>query len=137
MNYDFEFKRIFDLSNSMCEEVSWNKKIKENLSNFKQIISLEFKDDLMLQLYIKYNVSSIFNKVHLYKIFCHFVYCKRSFDSDIEFCRMCSRIYPNCVIDEFYLFDEILIDDRFSSEFKAFFLPQYYMFLDIKYPYYC
>ena len=82
----------------------------------------------MLQLYIKYKVSSIFNKVHLYQIFCHFAYCKRSCDSDVEFCRMCSRVYHNCIIDEFHLFDEMIIDDRFSSEFKAFFLPQCYMF---------
>ena len=48
---------------------------------------------------------------------------------------MCSRVYPNCVTDEFHLFDEIIIDDRFSSKFKAFFLSQYCMYLDIKYLY--
>ena len=63
--YDIKFKRIFELTESMCEEVLWNKKIKENLLNFKQSVDAEFKDDLMLQLYIKHKVSSIFDKLNL------------------------------------------------------------------------
>ena len=115
--------------------------IEENLSNFKQVIGAEFKDDLMLQMYIKHKVSSIFNKVNLCQIFSHFIFWKRSCDSVKEVViqilshRMCSQVYPNCVIDKFHLFDEIIIDDRFSSKFKAFFLLQYCMYLDIKYLY--
>ena len=106
----------------------------ENLLEFKHCVSVEFKDDPMLQLYVKYRLSSIFDKIHLYKMFSHFSYCKRLGYSENEFCRMCSRIYPHCLIDKFYLFDEVLIDDRFTSNFKAFFKPQCYMYLDIKHP---
>ena len=135
VNCHVKFKRIFDLTNGMCDEVLWNKKIQENLSNFKEVIGAEFKGDLILQMYVKHDFSSIFNKVNLCQIFSHFAFCKRNCDSDTELCRMCSRVYPNCVTDEFHLFDEIIIDDRFSSKFKAFFLSQYCMYLDIKYLY--
>ena len=90
----------------------------------------------MLQLYIKYKVSSIFNKASLYPIFCHFPFCKRTCVSDTVFRRICSRVYPNCLIDECGLFDEILIDDCFSDTSKAFFLPKYHMYLDVVYPCY-
>ena len=132
VNYDINFKRIFELTNSMCNEVFWSEKIQKNLSDLKEIIDSEFKDDPMLQLYIKYKVSSIFNKVSLYPIFCHFAFCKRSCVSDTVFCRIYSRVFPNCLIDEYGLFDEILIDDCFSDKFKAFFLPKYYMYLCIR-----
>ena len=36
----------------------------------------------------------------------------------------------------FELFDENLIDDHFSDKFKVFFLPNYYMYLDILFPYF-
>ena len=36
----------------------------------------------------------------------------------------------------FYLFDEIIVDNRFSDKFKAFFLPKHHMYLDTYYPYY-
>ena len=49
---------------------------------------------------------------------------------------MCSRVYGNRLIQTFELFEEILIDDRFTDKFKAFFLPKYYIYLDILYPYY-
>ena len=52
------------------------------------------------------------------------------------FCRICSLVYPNCLIDEYSLFDEIIIDDRFSDKFKALFLLKYYMYLDIVFPHY-
>ena len=45
---------------------------------------------------------------------------------------MYSRIYPHCLIDEYYLFDKIVIDDRFTSNFKTYFRPQLYLYLDIK-----
>ena len=79
----------------------------------------------MLQLYIKYKVSSIFNGMSLYHIFCHSAFCKRSCDSGVQFCRMSCGICGNRLIQTFELFEEILIDDRFTDEFKAFFLPKY------------
>ena len=92
VNYDINFKRIFELTNIMCKQVLWHAKIQKYLSDFKQIISPEFKDDLMLQLYIKHKVSSILNKLSLYQVFSHFAFCKRTCDSDNQFCRMCSRV---------------------------------------------
>ena len=89
----------------------------------------------MLHLYINHKVSSILDKFSLYQVFCHFAFCKRTCDSDKEFCRMCSRVYPNCLIDEYSLFDEIIIDNRFNDKFKAFFLPKYHMYLDTVFPY--
>ena len=118
----------------MCDEILWRKKIQENLLEFKHCFSSEFKDHPMFQLYVKYRLSSIFDKIHLCQIFSHFAYCKRLCDSENEFCRTCSRIYSHCLIDEFYLFDEVLIVDRFTSKFKAFSKPQCYMYLDIKHP---
>ena len=49
---------------------------------------------------------------------------------------MCSRVCGNRLIQTFELFEEILIDDRFTHKFKALFLPKYYIYLDILYPYY-
>ena len=118
----------------MCDEILWRKKIQENLLEFKHCFSSEFKDHPMFQLYVKYRLSSIFDKIHLCQIFSHISYCKRLCDSENEFCRTSSRIYAYCLIDEFYLFDEVLIDDRFTSNFKAFLKPQCYMYLHIKYP---
>ena len=90
----------------------------------------------MLQLYIKHKVSFILNKLPLYQVFCHFASCKRTCDSDKEFCQMCFRVYPNCLIDECSLFDEILIDNCFNDKFKAFFLPKCHVYLDIVFLYY-
>ena len=49
---------------------------------------------------------------------------------------MCSHVYPNCALSEFDLFSEIIIHNRFSKQFKAFFLLKYYMYLDVNHPYY-
>ena len=38
---------------------------------------------------------------------------------------MSCGICGNRLIQTFELFEEILIDDRFTDEFKAFFLPKY------------
>ena len=40
---------------------------------------------------------------------------------------MFSRVYGNCLIQTFELFEEILIDDRFTDKFELFFLPKYYI----------
>ena len=48
---------------------------------------------------------------------------------------MCSRVCGNRLIQTSELFEEILID-RFTDKFKAFFLPKYYIYLDILYLYY-
>ena len=72
----------------------------------------------------------------LYHIFCHFGFCKRSCDLDLEFCRMCSRVCGNRLIQIFELFEEILIDDCFTDKFKVFFLRKYHTYLDILNPYY-
>ena len=53
LNYSIKFKRIIDLTNDICDEILWRKKIQENLFEFKGCVSAEFKDDLMLQLYVK------------------------------------------------------------------------------------
>ena len=74
------------------DEILWRKKIQENLVEFKRCVSAEFNDNPILQLYVKYRLSSIFNTIHLCQIFSHFAYCKRFCDSEIECCRMCSRI---------------------------------------------
>ena len=51
---------------------------------------------------------------------------------------MCSRVFPNYTVAsvQYDLFDEIIIDNRSSEKFKAFFLPKYHMFLDVVFPYY-
>ena len=84
----------------------------------------------MLQLYLKHKVSSIFDKLSLYQTFCHFAFFKKTCDKDTVFCRMCSRVWPKTLFFElgfFYLFDEIIIDNRFSDKLKAFFLPKHHM----------
>ena len=48
---------------------------------------------------------------------------------------MCSQVYPNCLINEYSLFDEIIIDNRFNDKFQAFFLLKYHMSLDIVFLY--
>ena len=101
VNYSIKFKRIIDLSYDMCGKILLRNKIQENLLEFKRCVSAEFKDDPMLQLYVKNRLSSIFNKIRLCQIFSHFAYCKRFCDSEIECCRMYSRIYPHCLLDEF------------------------------------
>ena len=93
----------------------------------------------MLQLYLKHKVSSIFEKLSLYQIFCHFAFCKKTCDKDTVFCRTCSRVWPKILFFElgfFDRFDEIIIDNRFSDKFKAFFLPKHHMYLETYYPYY-
>ena len=92
----------------------------------------------MLQLYLKHKVSSIFDRLSLYQIFCHFAFCKRCFDQDTVFCQMCSCVFLNYTVAsvEYDFFDEIIIDNRFSEKFKAFFSPKYHMYLDIVFPYY-
>ena len=47
---------------------------------------------------------------------------------------MCSRIYPDHLIDDLYLFDEIIIDSCFTAKFKTFFKPEWYLYLDVKHP---
>ena len=49
---------------------------------------------------------------------------------------MCSRVWPKPSFFKFDFFDEIIIDNRSSDKFKAFFLPKCHMYLDILYPYY-
>ena len=51
---------------------------------------------------------------------------------------MCSCVFPNyrVALVEYDLFDEIVIDNRFSEKFKAFFLPKYHMYLNVVFPYY-
>ena len=36
VNYDINFKRIFELTNSMCNEVLWSEKIQKNFSDLKK-----------------------------------------------------------------------------------------------------
>ena len=69
---------------------------------------------------------------------CHFAFCKRCCDQDIVFCQMCSHVFQNYTVAsvEYDLFDEIIIDNRFSEKFKAFFLPKYHVYLDVVFPYY-
>ena len=86
VNYSIKFKRVADLTNNMCDEILWRKKIQKKLLKFKQSVSAEFRDDPVLQLFVKYRLSSIFDEVHLYQIFSHFAYCKRICDSENEFC---------------------------------------------------
>ena len=77
VNSHVNFKRISELTNSMCKKALWSEKIDKNLTDFKQVIDLEFKNcDLMLQLYIKHKVSSIFNNLTLCNVFCHFAFCR-------------------------------------------------------------
>lgn len=124
INSHVNFKKISELTDSMCKQALWSEKIDRDLTDFKRVIDLEFKNyDLMFQLHIKRKVSSIFNNLTLYNVFCHFAFCSRSCDSDTYFCWMCSRVYPNCVLGEFDLFSEIILDNCFSKEFQAFFLP--------------
>ena len=78
----------------MCKQVLWSDKIQKNSSNFKQALNLKFQNDPMLQLYLKHKVSSIFNKLSLYQIFCRFTFCKKACDKDTVFCRMYSRVWP-------------------------------------------
>ena len=117
VNYSIKFKRVADLTNDMCDEILWRKKIQKNLLKFKQSVSAEFRDDPKLQLFVKYRLSSIFDRVHLCQIFGPFAYCKRICDSEKTFCRMCSSIYPDHLIDDLYLFDEIIIDSCFTAKF--------------------
>ena len=52
---------------------------------------------------------------------------------------MCSQVWLKTSFFElgvFDLFDEIIIDNRCSDKFKAFFLPKHHMYLDTYYPYY-
>ena len=52
---------------------------------------------------------------------------------------MCSQVWLKISFFElgvFDLFDEIIIDNRCSNKFKAFFLPKHHMYLDTYYPYY-
>ena len=52
---------------------------------------------------------------------------------------MCSRVWTKTsffALDFFDLFDEIIIDNRFSYKFKAFFFSKHDMYLDTYYPYY-
>ena len=121
------------MGDSICKQGQWSEIIKEKFSYFKQFVSSEFEDDPILQFYIKYKVSSIFNGMSLYHIFCHIAFGKRSRDSGVEFCRMYSRVCGNRFIQTFELFEETLIDDHFADKFKAFFLPKYYIYLDILY----
>ena len=104
VNSDVTFKRILKLTNSMCIQVLWINKIQKNFSNFKEALDLKFQNDSMLQLYLKHKISSIFDKLSLYQIFCHFAFCKKSCDKDTIFCRMSSRVWPKPSVFGFYFF---------------------------------
>ena len=86
VKHTVRFEKILRLMNSICDEFLWRKIFKENLFLFKNYVSSEFKNDQMLQLYIKCMISSFFSKFLLYRIFSHFSFCKRTFDKDIVFC---------------------------------------------------
>ena len=138
VNSDISFRKILELTDSMSKQVLWRNKIQKNLSDFKQALGLKFNDDPMLQLYLKHKVSSIFDRLSLHQLFCHFAFSKRCCDQDTVFCQMCSCVFPNYRVAsvEYDLFDEIIIDNRFSERFKAFFLPKYHMYLNVVFPYY-
>ena len=85
VNSDISFRRILELTDSMCKQVLWSDKIQKTLSDFKEMLVLKFNDELMLQLYLKHKVSSIFDRFSLCQIFCHFVFCKRCCDQDTVF----------------------------------------------------
>ena len=68
------------------KQALWSEKIGKNLSDFKYLIGLRFKNDLMLLLHIKNKVLFIFNKLSLFHVFCHFAFCRRNCDSDTFFC---------------------------------------------------
>ena len=92
----------------------------------------------MLQLYLKYKVSSTFDRLSLYQIFYNFAFCKGCCDQDTVFCQMCSHVFSNYTVAsvEYDLSDEIIIDNRFSEKLKVFFLAKYHMYLDVVFPYY-
>ena len=98
VNYDLKFKKMFQFVNKICEQSVWSKEIEKNLVTFKEAISSEFKNDLLLLLYVKFEISSIFHKLYLFRLFHHFAFRKKICDPNISCCLMCSRIYPACLL---------------------------------------
>ena len=92
VNYYLQFKKMFQFVNTICEQCVWSKEIEKNLLNFKETISSEFKNDLMLLLYIKFELSLMFGKLSLFRLFHHFAFCKKIWDPNISCCIMCSRV---------------------------------------------
>ena len=74
INYNTKFKRVADLTNDMYDEILRRKKIQKNLLKFKQSVSAEFRDDPMLQFFVKNRLFYVFDKIHLCQIFSHFAY---------------------------------------------------------------
>ena len=87
----------------------------------------------MLQLYIIYKISLSFGKFSSHRIFSHFAICKRTCDKDIVFCQLCSGVYSNDVMDDFDMFNKVLVNDRFNK--KNLFTKKF-LYLDIVYSYY-
>ena len=124
VNYHLKFKKMFQYVNTICEQSVCSKEIEKNLANFKEAISSEFKNDLMLFLYIKFEISLMFVKLSLFCLFHHFAFCKKICDPNISFCPMCSRIYSGCFLGEFDILSQVWIKNKtFTHQFKAYFYP--------------